>query len=87
MWARLPAKLKHGLRNTKAASEVTTLRVFRSGRATAFKLRYDLFEGLPYFTEKDTAEKAEGVLADVIEVQLRARVECDSLRERKRSRT
>lgn len=61
-------------------------RVFRKGRATALKLRYDLFEGLPYFTEKETAEKAEGVLADIIEAQLHARVECNALRDRKRLR-
>lgn len=62
-------------------------RIFRNGRGTALKLRYDLFEGLPYFTDKETAETAEGVLADIIEAQLHARVECNALRDRKRSRT
>lgn len=66
--------------------EENAARIFRNGRATALKLRYDLFEGLPYFTEKETAEKAEGVLADVIQVQLHARVECNALRDRKRLR-
>ena len=50
-------------------------------------MRYDLFEGLPYFTERDTAKVAEGVLADVIETQLRVGVACDVLRARKKKRT
>ena len=60
--------------------------IFRKFRGTAQHLRYDLFEGLPYFTDKKIAEQAEGILADVIEAQLRAKVDCDVLRTRKRKR-
>ena len=59
--------------------------IFRKFRGTAQHLRYDLFEGLPYFTDKKVAEQAEGILADVIEAQLRAKVDCDVLRTRKRA--
>ena len=62
-------------------------KIFQKERGTADHLRYDLFEGLPYFTEKKVAEQAEGILADVIETQLKATVECDVLRKRKRKRT
>ena len=61
-------------------------KIFRKKRGTADRLRYDLFEGLPYFTEKKVAEQAEGILADVIEAQLKATVECEVLRKRKRKR-
>lgn len=54
--------------------------------ATAKELRYDLFEGLPYFSDRETAEQAEGILADVVETQLKAAVNCDVLRSRKRER-
>lgn len=60
--------------------------IFLKKRGTADHLRYDLFEGLPYFTEKKVAEQAEGILADVIETQLKATVECDVLRKRKKTR-
>jgi len=55
-------------------------RIFRKKRGTAKCLRYDLFEGLQYFTERKVAIKAEGILADVIKTQLKARVDCDALR-------
>ena len=67
--------------------EQNSANIFRRNRGTAAKLRYDLFEGLPYFTERDTATMAEGVLADVNETQLKAGVECDVLRSRKKKRT
>lgn len=60
--------------------------IFHKKRGTADHLRYDLFEGLPYFTEKKVAEQAEGILADVIETQLKATVECDVLHKRKKTR-
>ncbi len=66
--------------------EKNAARIFQKKRGTADQLRYDLFEGLPYFTEKKVAEQAEGILADVIETQLNATVECDVLRKRKRKR-
>ena len=61
-------------------------RLFRKKRGTAKCLRYDLFEGLPYFTEREVAIKAEGILADVIKTQLKARVDCDALRSRQKKR-
>jgi predicted GIY-YIG superfamily endonuclease len=61
-------------------------KLFKKNRGTAHRLRYDLFEGLPYFTEKETSVKAEGILADVIKTQLEARVDCDALRARERER-
>ena len=61
-------------------------RIFRKKRGTAKCLRYDLFEGLPYFTEREVAIKAEGILADVIKTQLKARVDCDALRSRQKKR-
>jgi len=61
-------------------------KLFEKHRGTAERLRYDLFEGLPYFTERDTAIRAEGILADVIKTQLKARVDCDALRGRERAR-
>jgi hypothetical protein len=67
--------------------EKLSAKIFRKNQGTAAKLRYDLFEGLPYFTERDTTEVAEGVLADVIETQLKAGVDCDVLRGRKKKRT
>ena len=66
--------------------EKNAARIFQKKLGTADHLRYDLFEGLPYFTEKKAAEQAEGVLADVIETQLKATVECDVLRKRKKTR-
>ena len=62
-------------------------RIFRKERGTAKCLRYDLFEGLPYFTEREVAIKAEGILADVIKTQLKARVDCDALRSRQKRKT
>ena len=61
-------------------------RIFRKERGTAKCLRYDLFEGLPYFTERKVAIQAEGILADVIKTQLKARVDCDALRSRQKKR-
>ena len=67
--------------------EKYSAKIFRKHQGTAAQLLYDLFEGLPYFTERDTARVAEGVLADVIKTQLKAGVECDVLRARKKKRT
>ena len=67
--------------------EKYSAKIFRKHQGTAAQLLYDLFEGLPYFTERDTAEVAEGVLADVVETQLKAGVECDVRRARKKKRT
>ena len=60
--------------------------LFKKDQGTAQRLRYDLFEGFPYFTDRDTAVRAEGILADVIETQLKVRVDCDALRGRQRAR-
>lgn len=62
-------------------------KIFRKHQGTALILRFDLFEGLPSFTDRETAEIAEGVLAEVVETQMKAGVECDVLRGRKRQRT
>jgi len=67
-------------------SEKYAAKLFKKNRGTAERLRYDLFAGLPYFTERDTAVQAEGILADVIKTQLKARVDCDALRGRERDR-
>ena len=67
--------------------EQNSANIFRRNRGTAAKLRYELFEGLPYFTERDTATMAEGDLAEEIETQLKAGVECDVLRARRKKGT
>lgn len=61
-------------------------KLFYRDMATAQCLRYDLFQGLPEFTDRDTAIKAEGLLADVVETQLKVRAHCDALNSRKRHR-
>jgi hypothetical protein len=50
------------------------------------ELHYDLFEGLPYFTEGATAEKAEAVLANIIDAQLDGGVVGGGLKGRRKLR-
>jgi hypothetical protein len=66
--------------------DMKSAKIFCKRYGTPLRLRRDLFEGLPYFTERKTAITAEGVLADVIQTQLKARVNCDALSTRQRRR-
>lgn len=61
-------------------------KLFHNQGAIAACLRFDLFEGLPYFTERKIAEQAEGVLADAIQTQLKTPVNCNMLNKHVRSR-
>ena len=66
--------------------EKMAAKIFCKKLGTALMLRYDLFKGLPHFAERDIAEKAEGILAAVIEAQLKVGVECEVLKARKTKR-
>lgn len=59
-------------------------RIFYAKGAIAIRLRYDLFNDLPHFTDRATARRAEGLLADIIKTQMKAHVHCDGLKKRER---
>lgn len=59
-------------------------RMFRSGRARAMRLRYDLMAGLPTFRTLEVAEAAEGTLARVISANV-GRAHSDRARNRRRT--
>lgn len=87
-----PYKFYVGLTSTSAERRLEqhqsggdrAARMFRSGRARAVRLRYDLMAGLPKFRTLEAAKAAEGTLARVISASV-GRAYSDRVHDRRRT--